>query len=81
MLTKRLTQIGNSVGLILDRPLLDLLDLEPGSEVQLQVEENRLIISHAPSPGESRPAVRSKVVAAHKRVLAKHAGTFRKLAK
>jgi hypothetical protein len=38
MLTKRLTKIGDSTGLVIDRPLLDLLGLDRGDEVQIRVE-------------------------------------------
>ena len=46
MLTKRLTKIGNSTGLVIDRPLLDLLGLDRGDEVQLRIEKGA-----APRPG------------------------------
>lgn len=82
MLTKRLTAVGNSVGLILDKTLLDLLDLHEGAEVQLQIETGKLIISPVPSsPTRDSATNRGKILAAHKRVLKKHAGTLRKLAK
>jgi antitoxin component of MazEF toxin-antitoxin module len=44
MLTKRLTKIGDSTGLVIDKPILDLLGLARGDEVELRVEDERLIV-------------------------------------
>jgi antitoxin component of MazEF toxin-antitoxin module len=44
MLTKRLTKIGDSTGLVIDKPILDLLGLARGDEVELKVENQRLIV-------------------------------------
>jgi hypothetical protein len=49
MLTKRLTKIGDSTGLVIDKPILDLLGLARGDEVELKVENERLIV------GSGRP--------------------------
>jgi antitoxin component of MazEF toxin-antitoxin module len=45
---KQLRAVGNSTGLILDRPILELLGLSPDSEVELRVEGKELIVSRAP---------------------------------
>jgi len=47
MLTKRLTKIGDSTGLVIDRPILDLLGLDRGDEVQLRIEKHTLVIERA----------------------------------
>jgi antitoxin component of MazEF toxin-antitoxin module len=44
MLTKRLTKIGDSTGLVIDKPILDLLGLARGDEVELRLENERLIV-------------------------------------
>jgi len=41
---KRLTRIGSSHGLIIDRPLLQQLDLAPDAEVEVSVEGKALVI-------------------------------------
>lgn len=41
---KKLTQIGNSYGLVLDRSILELLGISPDSELQLSTDGTRLII-------------------------------------
>jgi antitoxin component of MazEF toxin-antitoxin module len=44
MLTKRLTKIGDSTGLVIDKPILDLLGLARGDEVELKIENQRLVV-------------------------------------
>jgi antitoxin component of MazEF toxin-antitoxin module len=44
MLTNRLTKIGDSTGLVIDMPILDLPGLARGDEVELKVENERLIM-------------------------------------
>jgi antitoxin component of MazEF toxin-antitoxin module len=46
---KKLSTIGSSKGLILDKTLLGLLGIEDGEEVSLRVEGRRLIVE-APTP-------------------------------
>jgi antitoxin component of MazEF toxin-antitoxin module len=44
MLTKRLTKIGDSTGIVIDKPIMDLLGFSRGDEVQLKIEDHRLVI-------------------------------------
>ena len=44
---KRLRKVGNSNALILDKPILELLGLEEGGEVQLTIQDGNLIVSPA----------------------------------
>ena len=41
---KKLTPIGNSLGLIIDRPILDLLNIDRGSRLEITTDGKRLII-------------------------------------
>ena len=41
---KKLSRLGNSTGLILDRPILQQVDIEPDSEVEVSVENNAIVI-------------------------------------
>lgn len=79
MLTKRLTKIGDSTGLVIDRPILDLLGLDRGDEVQLRIEKNTLIIERAEiGAAEKR---RAKIEKAKARMHANIGTTLRKLAR
>jgi len=44
---KRLTSIGNSLGLIIDRPILDLLDIDRDTELEIKTDGKQLIIRPA----------------------------------
>ena len=80
MLTKHLTKIGDSTGIIIDRPILSLLGLERGDEVQLRVEGNKLIIERAPElDGPARR--RAKLAKVKERMHGDIGETLRKLAK
>ena len=80
MLTKHLTRIGDSTGIILDRPILSLLGLEPGDEVQLRVEGNKLIIERA-TDIDGQGKRRAKLARAKERMDGDIGETLRKLAK
>lgn len=41
---KRLTRIGSSTGLIIDRPFLQQVDLAEGAEVEVSVENDSIVI-------------------------------------
>jgi len=76
-MTKRLQAIGNSAGIIIDRPILDLLGITQDTDLDLKTDGKRLIIT--PLEGERSRAARLAKV--QTRALRRHAGTFRKLAK
>jgi antitoxin MazE len=75
-MTKRLQAIGNSAGIIIDKPILELLGITPETELELSTDGQRLIIT--PVSEKSR---RDRVARLQERVLAAHEKTFRKLAK
>jgi antitoxin MazE len=74
-MVKRLTVIGNSLGLIIDRPILDLLHVDKDTPLELSTDGKALVI---------RPAARShkrRVKAAAERLMNAHDATLRKLAR
>lgn len=72
---KHLVKHGNSWAVIIDRPILDLLKLDPGSPVELTTDGTSIRIS--PVQGDDRD---SKIRNARAKVNARHARAFRKLA-
>ena len=76
-MTKRLQAIGNSAGIIIDRPILDLLGITQDTDLDLKTDGKRLIITPLDND-QSRPGRLAKV---QTRALRRHAETFRKLAK
>jgi len=76
-MTKRLQTVGNSSGIIIDKPILELLKITPETELEISTDGERLIITPI-RPGAER---KRKFARAQERALAAHETTFRKLAK
>ena len=75
-MVKRLQAIGNSFGVIIDKPILELLKLTPEVGLDVSTDGERLILT--PIRADSR---KRRVERAQRRTLASHERTFRKLAK
>jgi len=76
-MVKRLQAIGNSYGVIIDKPILELLRLTPETSLEISTDGTRLIITPVQPEGDRK----RKLERAQKRTLAAHERTFRKLAK
>ena len=73
---KKLSAIGNSFGIVIERPILDLLDIDRETELEMRTDGERLIIE----PVRKTPR-KERVSKAIDEVLSKHASTMKKLAK
>ncbi|MEY2549641.1 MAG: hypothetical protein QOD64_2223 [Verrucomicrobiota bacterium] len=51
---KKLTRTGNSVALILDKPLLDQLGLDENAEVELSIDGQVLVVTARREPTRER---------------------------
>jgi antitoxin component of MazEF toxin-antitoxin module len=71
---KKLTRTGNSVALVLDRPLLEQLGMDEGSEVE--VSSNGDVIVVTPVRGKDREA---RLRDAADKINSRYAGLFRRL--
>lgn len=76
-MTKRLQTIGNSAGLIIDKPILELLRITPETELEVSTDGDRLIITPIRPTADRRRNFKK----AQARTLIEHDRTFRKLAK
>jgi antitoxin component of MazEF toxin-antitoxin module len=72
---KKLSAIGNSLGIVIEKPILELLDIDRETELEMRTDGERLIIEPI------RNAKRAKAQAAVQRAMAAHDATLRKLAK
>jgi antitoxin MazE len=72
---KKLSAIGNSLGIVIEKPILELLNISRETELDMTTEGGKLIIAPV------RKARKARVKAAIDEVMADHAGTFRKLAR
>lgn len=80
-LRKNLTPIGTSHGVIIDKPILEMLGIGRDSVVDLEVKDGALVIRPVAAPLDAKGAKRAKVREAGKRFMKAHARTFKKLAK
>ena len=71
---KKLSAIGNSLGLVIEKPILELLKIDRETELEVTTDGTRLIIE----PVEVR---KKRVKAAIKKVADTHEKTLRRLAK
>ena len=71
---KRLMAIGNSLGIIIEKPILELLDINRDTELEIRTDGEALIIRPA------RAAKRRRVSESAKRMMDTHDDTLRKLA-
>jgi len=72
---KRLTKIGSSLGVIIDKPILDLLKITPETELDLETNGEDLVL---------RPVRRlseEEAVRIHEEIAERHAASFAKLAR
>jgi antitoxin component of MazEF toxin-antitoxin module len=76
-MVKHLQAVGNSSGIIIDKPILELLRITPDTQLDLSTDGERLIIT----PIRSEAKRKNRIAQAQTRTLANHEGTFRKLAK
>lgn len=72
-LTKRISPIGNSAGLTFDRPILRQVGWEMGTEVELRVEGETIILT------KHRNATREEVATSATRMIARHRKSLEKL--
>ena len=76
---KNLSVIGNSLGLVIEKPILELLNITRDTELEITTDGTRLIVE--PVRAAETPARRrQKVSAATKRVMNNHDRTLRRLA-
>ncbi len=73
MLQKKLTKVGNSYALILDKPLMDLAGLSANEPVVVYSTGHGLVVAPVPSPVRGFDE-------AEDRVFAKHGGVLKRLA-
>jgi antitoxin component of MazEF toxin-antitoxin module len=74
---KRLQAVGNSSGIIIDKPILEMLRITAETELEISTDGESLIIT----PVHDASVRKRKIAKAQERTLKSHARTFRKLAK
>jgi len=77
-MVKKLTKHGNNFALILDKPLLELLKINEGTDLELQIEDGNLVIKPIKRSKSLKKSATDKIA---DRVIKKYEPVLRKLAK
>ncbi len=72
---KKLVGVGSSLGLIIDKPILDLLKITPETELEVETDGENLVLRPV------RFASLAEGMAAYERVAIRHRKSLEKLAK
>lgn len=78
---KKLTRHGNSLALVFDKPLLKLLNVEEGDQLELEVQGETLIVRAAKKKKAQKKSETEKIRAIGKKIMKQYEQTFKKLAK
>ncbi|MDR1519066.1 MAG: AbrB/MazE/SpoVT family DNA-binding domain-containing protein [Planctomycetota bacterium] len=73
---KTLTRHGNSYAVVIDKPILELLNIAPETPLEISTDGNSILIAPAPDPAKA-----AKLKQARKGMIKKYGEAFRKLAK
>jgi antitoxin component of MazEF toxin-antitoxin module len=74
-MSKRLTRSGNSLALVIDKPLLEALDIDAETELELSTDGDVLVVSPV-RERKRRAKVKEFVAEAHEQ----YGGVFKRLA-
>lgn len=74
-MVKKLAAIGNSLGLIIERPILDLLNITKDTSLEIKTDGEALIIRPL-----KQARTMDRALAAADELMDAHDGTYRKLA-
>jgi len=74
-MSKRLTRSGNSLALVIDKPLLEALDIDAETELELSTDGDVLVVSPV-RERKRRAKVKELVAEAHEQ----YGGVFKRLA-
>jgi len=72
---KKLSAIGNSLGIVIEKPILELLEIDRETELDMRTDGDRLIISPV------RKGKKERVRVALQRALSAHDDSLRKQAR
>lgn len=76
---KTLTKHGNSYALVIDKPILELLGIQPDSQLELRTDGRVLTISPVTAPAPKARAAR--IAAALDKVNTRHGKALKRLAR
>jgi antitoxin MazE len=73
-MVKKLTRLGNSLALLIDKPILDLLKITADTPIELSTDGHRLVVTPLASDHD-------EAMATGRRIMKRHARNLSRLAK
>lgn len=71
-LVKKLSRVGDSTCVILDKQLLKMADMQPDSEVEIRVEGNTIVLApHRYASDEAFREAKERVIQANRKALSR----------
>ncbi len=80
-MAKKLTKHGNSLALIIDKPVLDILGISDKTELELMVMGDTLIVKPKKSNEKATKKRQESIDKTAKNIMDKYESVFKKLAK
>lgn len=82
-MNKKLSKHGNSLALVIDKPILELLGFDEGTELKIQIQDGSLIVTSTQKKAVRKPQFSNdpKMEKVIEKTLKKHSSAFKKLAK
>jgi antitoxin MazE len=80
-MAKKLTKHGNSLALIIDKPVLDILGINGSTELEIIVMGDTLIVKPKKSSQKASKKRQEDIVKTSKNIMDKYESVFKKLAK
>lgn len=78
-ITKKLSRVGKSYSLIIDKNIMQLLDISPETELELSIQGNSLLVTPS-KPLSSQENHKEKIRNAFQRSLEQYGTVYNKLA-
>ena len=74
---KRLAQVGNSLALVIDKPILELIGIDATTELEMAYDGQKLTLT----PVHAKPVITDAFRQSVAETIEKHRKTFKKLSK
>jgi antitoxin component of MazEF toxin-antitoxin module len=80
-MTKKLVKHGNSLALIIEKPILNLLKISEDSEIDVAIENGALVIRSALAISDSKKQEKELIEKIGRDIMKRYDDVFKKLAK
>ena len=80
-MVKKLTKYGNSFGILIDKPILELLDITETTQLRVTTDGDRIILEPMRTVNHNQVSANAKIQEAYERMTEQYNEALKKLAK